>query len=395
MKDLMLNSPNNSGILDAWARNLGTRYLNAAGIHLGNNKSPTIEVLDDAFFRRVLFHGSLGLGESYMEALWTSEDLEELIFKLLLWRNAKKRFSLIQLPAALSDLRRWLFNYQKPSRAKHVINEHYNLPLPLFEAMLGKTMAYSCAYWKQATSLDTAQTNKFDIICQKLELTPTDRVLDIGCGFGSFAKYAAKHYGCSVTAVTLSELQAEYARQAVKDLPVDVYQCDYRDTDQYSKGKTFDKIASIAMFEAVGHKNYHQYMATIHSLLADKTLWLLHTIGDNYCSSDPWLNKYIFPNGELPTLGQISVAARGLFEIEDLHNFAMDYHTTLTEWERNFQHHWPTLTTNNPEFFDERFFRKWMYYLNCCKAAFRSRNMQLWQIVMTKGYLSTPYQSIR
>ncbi len=374
---------------------LVTRILDEAGIEVNGGDASDIRIRDERLYRRVLAAGSLGLGESYMDEWWDCEDLEEFLYRLLMWRHSRLNSPLLRGARIWFDTRRWLLNLQTVRRARHVVDAHYDLPPHLFENMLGESMAYSCAYWRDANSLDQAQRNKLDLICRKLELTPADRVLDLGCGFGSFARFAAENYGCSVVAVTLSPNQAAYAREFCKGLPVEIHVCDYRDVERYSAGQKFDKVASIAMFEAIGRKNFRSYMKLVHDLLPERGLWLLHTIGDNICSSDPWMERYIFPNGELPTINQISKSLFNLFDLEDFHNFGLDYRRTLHEWEVNFREKWDQIRAENQSLFDSRFFRMWIYYLNCCKASFRSRNMHLWQLVMTKGYFSLGYQSVR
>lgn len=371
------------------------RIFDESEIEINGPNRCDIQIRDPRFYNRLMSDGSLGLGESYMDAWWDVEDLEEFLYRILLWRH--KHFNSPQLRRARIwfDVKRFLFNLQTPLRAKRVIDVHYDLPADLYQDMLGETMAYSCAYWKDANSLDQAQRNKLDLICRKLELRPSDRVLDLGCGFGSFSRYAAENYGCSVVAVTLSNSQAGYAREFCKNLPVEIYVTDYRNVAEYSGGKNFDKVASIAMFEAIGRKNFRSHMEIINQVLPETGIWLLHTIGDNICSSDPWLEKYIFPNGELPTVGQISDSIRALFDLEDFHNFGLDYQRTLAAWEVNFRKKWEVIQDRNVKLFTERFFRMWIYYLKSCQAAFRSRNMLLWQLVMSKGYFSQGYQSVR
>lgn len=371
------------------------KILDESGIEINGSNRCDIQVHDPRFYNRLMSEGSLGLGESYMDAWWEVKDLEEFLYRILVWRHQRFNSPMLRWARLWFDVKRFLFNLQTPLRSKEVIDVHYDLPPDLYQDMLGETMAYSCAYWKDANSLDQAQHNKLDLICRKLELQPSDRVLDLGCGFGSFSRFAAENYGCSIVAVTLSANQAAYAREFCKDLPVDIHVTDYRNVDQYSDGRKFDKVASIAMFEAIGRKNFRSHMEIVDKVLPETGIWLLHTIGDNICSSDPWLEKYIFPNGELPTVGQISKSLLGLFDMEDFHNFGLDYQRTLAEWEVNFRKRWEGIRERNVKLYTERFFRMWIYYLNCCQAAFRSRNMLLWQLVMSKAYFSQGYQSVR
>ena len=277
----------------------------------------------------------------------------------------------------------YLRNRQSLSRSREVAEKHYDLDNELFSCMLDSTLAYSCGYWRQATSLYEAQLAKLDLICRKMELQPGMKVLDIGCGWGSFTWYAASRYGVAVDGVTVSVEQQKYAQQRCAHLPVTILLKDYRELsgNREVTGR-YDRIVSVGMFEHVGKKNYREFMQVVDRLLDDEGLALLHTIGENESSKtfDPWINKYIFPNGELPSLAQITAAAERWFAIEDVHNFGPDYDKTLKAWDDNFCRAWPQLEHR----YDQRFFRMWRYYLNVCAAAFRSRNLQLWQLVLSK-----------
>jgi cyclopropane-fatty-acyl-phospholipid synthase len=372
-----------------------TRLLGEAGVEVNGPRPWDIRVHDRRIFARVLLGGSLALGEAYMDGWWDCEDLETLFERLVRWRHQRPLWPVLEWPRRVNDLRRRFLGLQNRRRAHQVVHAHYDLSPALFEAMLGKTMAYSCAYWPEADTLDEAQSAKLDLVCRKLGIRESDRVLDLGCGFGSFARFAAENYGCSVVAVNLSSAQVAYAREFTRGLPVEIHRCDYRDVDTYARGRRFDKIASIAMFEAVGHRNYRRYMELVHDLLADGGLWLLHTLGDRYCSSDPWMNRHIFPNGELPTLSQLNDAILGLFQLEDVHNFGLDYCRTLQEWERNFRAAWPAIRRADESRFDDRFFRMWTYYLGSCRGSLRARNMHLWHLVMSRDYSPVVYRSVR
>jgi cyclopropane-fatty-acyl-phospholipid synthase len=359
------------------------RLLADATIQVGGDSPHDVRVHDRRFFRRVLLEGSLGLGESYVDGWWDADDLVEFFARLIRWRNVQARGVVVEAHRLILNLKRALFDLQSRRRANEVVAAHYDLPTVLFEQMLGRTMCYSCGYWGEARSLDEAQENKLDLVCRKLRIGPSDRVLDLGCGFGSFARFAAEKRGCSVVGVSLSRAQVEYARHLCQGLPVEVHCCDYRDVDAYARSGKFDRVVSIAMFEAVGHKSYRAYMEIVRRSLKDGGLWLLHTIGDETCSCDPWLNRYIFPNGELPTRVQIQDAVRGLFEVKDVHAFGMDYWRTLTAWLENFRSRWSTIGAAARPRLGESFFRMWTYYLSCCAGAFRSRNLDLWQIVLS------------
>jgi cyclopropane-fatty-acyl-phospholipid synthase len=254
--------------------------------------------------------------------------------------------------------------------------------------MLDSRMNYTCGYWKNAQTLDQAQVAKMDLACQKLLLKPGMRLLDIGCGWGAMAKYAAQHYGVSVVGITISEQQAQYAQKNCQDLPVEIRLQDYRDLHE-----PFDRIVSLGMLEHVGFHNYRAYMQMANRCLTDNGLFLLHTIGSNQSvvTADPWITRYIFPHGMLPSIAQIGTAIEGLFVMEDWHNFGVDYDKTLMAWQHNFSSAWPKLNS----LYDENFYRMWNYYLLLCAGGFRARAMQLWQIVLSKNGLPEGYQAPR
>jgi cyclopropane-fatty-acyl-phospholipid synthase len=250
--------------------------------------------------------------------------------------------------------------------------------------MLDKRMNYSCGYWRNTDNLDQSQVNKLDLVCRKLHLKPGMSVLEIGSGWGAFAKYATENYGVSVHGITVSKKQMNYAKKSCEGLSATFELMDYREVDT-----KYDAIVSIGMFEHVGYKNYRDYMEVAHRCLSDDGLFLLHTIGRNTParSTDPWTNKYIFPNGMVPSVAQISDAVQGIFVIEDWHHFGQDYDTTLMAWNDNFQNNYDSLK----ESYDERFKRMWEYYLLMCAGTFRSRRNQLWQLVMSKNGLIGGY----
>lgn len=281
-----------------------------------------------------------------------------------------------------------VFNTACKSRAFQVGEQHYDRDNDFFRKMLDRRMIYSCAYWKGADNLEEAQEAKLDLICRKIGLQPGDRILDIGCGWGGFAKYAAEKYGVEVVGITVSKEQVKLGRELCRGLPVDIRLTDYRAIDEH-----FDHVVSVGMFEHVGYKNHRIYMETVHRCLKDDGLFLLHTIGNarSYVTNDQWLNKYIFPNSLIPSMQQISSAVERLFIVEDCHNFGFDYDATLTSWFENFNGHWDELG----ELYDDRFYRMWKYYLLSSAGLFRSRFMQVWQIVLSKKGIPGGYQSVR
>lgn len=368
------------------SRKTAEGILSLAGIEINGTHPWDIHVHNDNFYQRVLTQGSLGLGESYMDAWWDCEKLDQFFYRILranLEDTVKRNWKLL-----VSVLAARIFNLQSRRRAFQIGEKHYDLGNELFEHMLDKRMVYSCAYWKGAHTLDEAQENKLDLICQKIGLQPGMRILDIGCGWGSFAKYAADKYSVTVVGITVSKEQVALGQNTCKGLPVEIRLQDYRDINE-----SFDHIVSLGMIEHVGYKNYKTYMQCAHKCLKDDGLFLLHTIGGNesVMSGEPWTNKYIFPNGMLPSVKQISSAIEGLFVMEDWHNFSVDYDKTLMAWHRNFVNGWDTLKLQ----YDERFYRMWRYFLLSYAGAFRARKNQLWQIVLSKRGVLGGYTSIR
>lgn len=363
-----------------------TDLLELAGIGLHGDQPWDLKIYDRNFFPRVLKNGSLGLGESYMHNWWDCDRLDQFFERVCSAKLENKIQANKWLMLKLALLK--FINLQTKTRAFEVGRKHYDLGNLLFQNMLDSNMVYTCAYWKDANDLDTAQINKLELSCRKLYLQPGMRVLDIGCGFGSFAKYAAKHYGVSVVGVTVSKEQCEYAQESCSGLPVDIRLQDYRDVNE-----KFDRIVSLGMFEHVGHLNYKTYMQVAHRCLKDNGLFLLHTIGSDTStvSCDEWIQKYIFPNGHLPSIAQIGKSIEGLFVMEDWHNFGADYDKTLMAWHANFEKNWPVLRDT----YDEVFYRQWRYYLLACAGMFRARTAQLWQIVLSKDGVANGYHSPR
>lgn len=362
-------------------RNVVEEMLTSAGVTINGSNPWDIQVIDDRTFLQVLRSKSLGLGEAYMEGWWNCRRLDEFICRVLkAGIDGKIKAGCRFLVNSLSAV---IFNMQSKNRSRIVAERHYDLDNDLFMSFLDPYNQYSCAYFEGTQDLNDAQIKKMDLICKKIRLCPSDHVLDIGCGWGGLAGYMAKRYGCNVTAVNISSEQIRHARDFCNNLPVNIVSSDYRDIQG-----TFDKIVSVGMFEHVGQKNYQSFMKKAHSCLKDNGIFLLHTIGgnDSTINCDPWINKYIFPNGMLPSIAQISKAAEGLFVMEDLHNLGPHYEKTLLAWHENFQKSWDKLKNK----YDDKFKRMWDYYLLSCAGAFRARNIQLWQIVLTRYGTSQP-----
>jgi cyclopropane-fatty-acyl-phospholipid synthase len=308
------------------------------------------------------------------------------MFYLFLRANLEKHSKTWSL--ATQFLKAKIFNLQKKSKAFEVAEKHYNAGNSLYQFMLDRRMTYTCAYWKNAKNLDEAQEAKLDLVCKKIGLKPGMKVLDIGCGFGSFMKFAVEKYGVTAVGVSVSEEQIKLGMELCKGLPIEFRFQDYREIT----GK-YDRIVSIGMIEAVGYKNFRKFFKVVSEALNDEGLFLLHTIGYHISTTigDPWIDKYIFPNGLLPSLNQLSRAAERLFIVEDLHNFGADYDKTLMAWHKNFEAHWPELKHN----YNQRFYLMWRYYLLQCAGIFRARKGQLWQIVLSKQGVLGGYESVR
>lgn len=354
-------------------------------IRINGNRPWDIQINNPQFYQRVISGGSLALGETYMDGWWDCNALDEFFKRLLEYRIDKKAKSL--RPAILWEVfKARVMNVQRGARAFIIGRRHYDTGNTLFKIMLDKGLNYSCGYWHNACNLDEAQIGKMDLICRKIGLKQGLAVLDIGCGWGGFAKYAAETYGAKVKGITVSNEQARYAREQCKGLDVTIELADYHDLNE-----KFDRIVSIGMFEHVGWKNYKTFMEVVHRCLKDDGLFLLHTIAGNtsYKSTDPWIGAYIFPNSMLPSASQISRAAEGLFILEDLHSLGRYYDRTLMAWYDNFIQNWDQLKDQ----YDMRFFRMWSYYLLSCAASFRSRRNQLWQIVFSRQGINRVFRS--
>ncbi|MDP1690293.1 MAG: cyclopropane fatty acyl phospholipid synthase [bacterium] len=373
----------------ASAREFVTELLKKADITIGGNRPQDIQVHDERFFNRVIRYGSFGLGEAYMDGWWDAKAPDAFIHTVFIG-DLEKHFK-INFASILTILKAFFFNLQTSSRARKVGEVHYDLGNDLYEAMLDKRMVYTCGYWSgnpPASGLDEAQEAKLDLVCKKIGLKKGDHILDIGCGWGSFAKFAAEKYGASVVGITISKEQVALAKEHCKGLPIEIRVQDYREVDE-----KFDHIISLGMFEHVGVKNYREYFEMVNRCLKDGGIFLLHTIGyfRSQLTSDPWFEKYIFPGGALPSIAQIGKAVEGLFLVEDLHNFGADYDQTLMAWFKNFDTAWPRLKDK----YDERFYRMWKYYLLSCAGGFRARQIQLWQIVLSKNGVACGYKSVR
>ena len=366
--------------------------LKHADVKLGGNRPQDITVHNPALYARVLSERELGIGEAYMDGWWTSKRPDEAITQLItadLASKIKVTPSMIA-SGAKAVAKAKLSNRYTLARSKQNAEFHYNIGNDLYELMLDSDhMQYTCGYWKGAKTLQQAQRNKLDLVCRKLELKKGMTVLEMGCGWGGFAEFAAKNYGAKVTAVNTSSEQVKLAKARTKGLDVKIIHKDYREV----KGQ-FDRVVSIGMLEHVGLKNYPAFFKQCHELLKPGGMMLHHTIGANSpqdVTSFKWLDKYIFPGGYVPTMYELLEPAQKYFVIEDVQNFGPDYDKTLLAWHKNFVKNYPKIKDK----YDERFYRMWEYYLLMCAAGFRTRNTHLWQFVMRRQEVSSRYDAPR
>ncbi|MBT4856874.1 cyclopropane fatty acyl phospholipid synthase [Candidatus Uhrbacteria bacterium] len=360
--------------------------LEQTGIEVNGPNPWDPQVHDERFYKRVLAQGSMGLGESYMDGWWDCDAIDEMINRILR-ANLREKLGW-NVPIMLEAARAHLTNKQKGRKSFKVGEQHYDAGNDLYKAMLDDRMVYTGAYFKDTDDLNQAQENKLDLVCRKLGLKKGDKVLDIGCGWASFAKFAAEKYGANVVGVTVSKEQVALGNKLCEGLPVEIRLQDYRDVNE-----KFDHVMSLGMVEHVGAKNLREYFKTAHRVLKDDGLFVLQSIGSltSAQTNDPWLEKYIFPNSMLPSVKQFAVASEGLFVMEDWQNMGKHYEHTLLAWHKNFNEHWHEFKDQ----YDDRFFRMWNYYLLICAGLFRARKGQLWQIVYSKNGVKNGYEAPR
>ncbi len=360
--------------------------LEGTGVSINGNKDYDIQIYNEAFYDCVLKDKTLGLGEAYMDSWWDCKNLDEFFYKIIsanVEGKLKKNWKIL-----LTLLGRSILYMGRKSKAFEIAEKHYDIGNDLYRIMLDKRLTYTCAYWSGVSNLDEAQENKLDLVCRKIGLKVGEKVLDIGSGWSSFTSFAAEKYGVKALGITVSKEQKEFSDQHYQHLDIETRLQDYRDIN----GK-FDKVVSLGMFEHVGRGNYRKFMKAVHNSLRDGGLFLLQTIGGNHsvASTNPWIEKYIFPNSMLPSIKQIGKSIENLFVLEDLHNFGSDYDLTLMAWWNNFSNNWDQIKNS----YSTRFYRMWKYYILSCAGAFRARDIQLWQIVLSKNGVPGGYSSLR
>ena len=371
----------NKIILDKYSE-----LLEGVDIEINGSRPWDLQVHNQDLYKSIFFNGSLGFGESYMKG-WFDCDRLDLFFEKILRSGIYNEIG--GLPLFFGKMKSKLRNLQSISRAFQVAEHHYDIGNDLFSLMLDKTMMYTCGYWtKDVSTLEESQLAKLDLVAKKLNLKAGMKILDIGCGWGRAAKHFANNYGVTVVGITISKEQIEYAKQNSDNMDVEFRLMDYRDLDE-----KFDAIYSIGMFEAVGYKNYKEFFEVVRSCLKEEGAFLLHTIGGNESTTtaDPWVEKYIFPNGMMPSAEQIAKASEGIFIFDDWHNIGPHYDKTLMCWYDNFVNNYEKLKDK----YDNEFYRMWTYWLLSSAANFRSRSLQLWQVLFSIEGSKRPIQTHR
>ena len=367
------------------AESMVRELFGLAGIEINGTRPGDITVKDARFYDRVLRDASVGFGEAYMDEWWETDALDVTIDKICRGNLKQKIMGSWRMRAL--TVKAVMLNLQAKARAGASVEAHYDIGNDLYTRMLDERMVYTCGYYRSATTLQEAQDAKLDLVARKLGLKPGMRVLDLGCGWGGMASWAAEKYGCSVLGVTLSKDQVALGNEMWgpngKKLDVELRLCDYRDV----QGK-FDRVVSIGMMEHVGPKNHRDMMQVIDRCLVDDGVALVHTIANNKSlrHGTPFIEKYIFPNAVAPSIAQIGRALEGLFVLEDLHNIGPDYDPTLMAWWANFDRTYSEISHR----YDRRFYLMWKFYLLAAAGAARARDGQLYQIVISKTGRAQP-----
>jgi cyclopropane-fatty-acyl-phospholipid synthase len=370
----------------------GEQLIMGTGV---GNVTASIIINSEEFYKRIILFGDIGFGEAYVDGLWETDNITNVIKWVLLNIDNAPNVSGSKTQSLALNLLKWFNKLTHFKRANTVdgsrknIAEHYDLNNDFFASFLDPTMTYSSAYfYKDGLSLEEAQLAKYERLCMQLHLKPTDHVLEIGSGWGGNAIYMAKKYGCRVTSLTISEEQHKLATERVAEEGlsdrVSIELRDYRTLEGQ-----YDKIVSVEMLEAVGHKYMDIYFKKCHDLLKRNGILALQVITspdsryDSLRKGVDWIQKHIFPGSLLPSVGAIncSVNRTGDMTLIDLKDIGSDYATTLKLWYDQFNANLPTVKQLG---FDDRFIRKWNYYLCYCEAAFAMRNINTMQLVYSR-----------
>ena len=372
-----MQAPKGAGPHEKFFRDL----LAKAGITINGDQPWDLQVRDPRAYERILRDGSIGFGEAFMEG-WLDCDRVDLMAD----RAYRARLTeQIAVKAALLEALKVRVNpFGSRSRSFEIGERHYDTGNDLFQVMLDPYMVYSCGYWHRAKTLDAAQRDKLELICRKLQLEPGMRLLDIGCGWGGLARYAAEHHGVSVVGITVSKRQVDLGTRLSAGLPVELRYCDYRDIHEI-----FDRVVSVGMVEHVGRRYYQDFFAGCDRCLKPSGIFVLHTVG--YLKElpiNPWYDKHIMPGVEFPTVSNLIDNTGPNLVLEDFHTWeGAHYDKTLMAWFERFHGGWDRLKHT----YDETFYRMWKLYLQGCAGAFRAEQMRVWQLVFSKGGIPGGY----
>ncbi len=375
-------------LIDMGAEKILSVIFAKAGVEVSSSELADIIVRDRSFFREVLTKGSLGLGDTYIVGKWDSNHIDEVVSRIL---ESGVHQRLAPVYDFVGRIRRQAMNLQNKKKAKEVIEMHYDLPASFYESFLDPYFQYTCARFEGTDDLDEAQEIKMENICQKLDLKAGDRVLDVGGGWGGFAKFMAETHSANPTVVTLSKEQAEHIRQRHTD-KVEVLECDYRDIPGSFEG-SFDAISIVGMMEHVGVKNYEEFMRALHQNLKVGGNLLLHTLYTPYSrpASNPWSNKHIFPNGELASQEVIERELSRYFRPHSESNHPVfeeltpNYPPTLRAWRNRL---YIARQSGEIDMTDDEY-RKWEYYFMSYAGAIDAKHVRIGQFLYKKGLQQT------
>jgi cyclopropane-fatty-acyl-phospholipid synthase len=365
--------------------------LNKYIIGQPKKNSIIVKILNKKLHYKLLFRPDLYFGEAYSDGDIIIENgtLTDFLDLTLMNIGRSEVNFVSKLLNKMSGSYRYLTNFNFIKKSKMNVHHHYDLSDELYNLFLDPKRQYSCGYFKDENdTLETAQNNKIQHIIKKLNIQPNQKVLDIGCGWGSLAFDIAESVNCEVTGITLSKKQYDYCINRAKELnmrnQVTFKLIDYRELNQ-----KFDRIVSVGMFEHVGRKFYRKFFKQVNKLLHDNGVSLIHTIGSVNPPRDPhpWVTKYIFPGGYTPSLSEVTtpIEKAGLI-VSDIEVLRLHYSHTLRHWKENCIKNKEKII----EMFDERFFRMWEFYLTGCEIAFKWGDQVVYQIQLTKNYTSTP-----
>lgn len=363
------------------------QLLAKADIHLNGSRPWDIHIKHPLTLQRWMREGGLGMGESYMDGWWECQAIDQMMARAVRTRLQQ------HMGTSQAKWHSYLSNWTKqlPAGMGRIVGRaHYDLGNALFSAMLDSGMNNSSAYWQEgATTLEQAQTAKLEMICRKLQLQPGMRLLDLGCGWGSLMRHAAKYHGVTALGITHSEEQMQLSQQMAKGLAVQFELVDYKQFNTDGRSQ-FDRVVSAGMLHQVAQVQDPAFFSAARRCLKKEGLFLLEAMGNNQPDMllGPWLEKHVLGKASLPSIGDIADPAQTHFVIEDVHNLGADHDRTLLHWHQRFELAWPQLRLN----YDERFYRLWRYHLLSSAGSFRARSTQIWQIVMSPKGLPGVYR---